>query len=101
MDAETAAKALTKALWFFEAPNDQTHPYYEVMRGEQEDDPTVARSPAVQAIMDVANVTEHLETILPELMAIARDEGDTWEQIGESAGISRQAAQQRVARWER
>lgn len=55
-------------------------------------------SPTVRALMDASIVGDFLNDLYPKLIKAAREEGETWTMIGESMGISRQAAQQRYGR---
>lgn len=100
MDREQLTQAIDDVASWLENPNAKRHPYNDMERetGEWGD---IARSAAVQALMDAGLVAEWLDKRIPELVAMARAEGDTWEQIGETLGITKQAAQQRFTAWER
>lgn len=97
--SEVAAK-LDSVVWWVGEPNNRNHPYNDKER-ESAEWPTIERSPAVQALMDAGLVAEYLDKLTYQLMGMAKAEGDTWEQIGETLGITKQAAQQRFAAWER
>lgn len=89
-----AVEYLERVTTWFDKPNARTHPYNTNEGGWD-------MSPAAVALMDASIVEDYLTQVVPQLMAMAKADGDTWEQIGETMGISKQAAQQRVAAWER
>lgn len=51
---------------------------------------------AVAAVAEAAAGLERAQALLEATVALAREAGATWAQIGEAAGMSRQAAH---ARW--
>lgn len=100
METKDMAEAIENVATWLKNPNKRTHLYNDLER-EARDWGDTARSAAVQALMDAGLVAEYLDKAIPQLIAMARSEGDTWEQIGETLGITRQAAQQKFAAWER
>ena len=94
MNTSDVLERLAKLATFIEAPNHAEHPYND---GDP-DWPTVERSPATRALMDAGFVLEFVEGVIPQLVLNARSDGETWAQIGESLGMTRQAAQQRFGR---
>lgn len=101
VERDVLVKMAGRLASWVEDPTDLEHKYTERFNEEAESDPSVARSESVQALMDAGIIAEYMDNLIPELIGMARSEGETWEGIGESLGISRQAAQQRFAAWEK
>lgn len=57
--------------------------------------PGAKKATAVQRVRDDARRLERVESDLRAAVCRARDEGATWQELGDALGISRQAAQQR------
>lgn len=89
---------MAKLLTFIDAPNHADHPYNDAEREADEQGPDVARPPSVQALFDAGFVLEYIESVIPSLVANARADGETWKDIGDSLGMTRQAAQQRFGK---
>lgn len=51
-----------------------------------------ARSLILEELAEVSQAIEGLKDRRPELVRIAKDNGATWEEIGDALGTSRQAA---------
>lgn len=88
-DRDVALPILDRLMRWIEDPEDLDHEYAV----NADDDPPTP--PPVQALMDATILTEFLEKHVPTFVLQARDAGETWQDIGETMGISRQAA------WER
>lgn len=103
----TTTKALSKGgqtvdlvIWWLVKPDDPTHPYNDTER-EEEAWGDIARPASVRALQDASLMADWLNNdAIPELMAKARADGETWSDVADSLSITKQAAQQRFARWE-
>lgn len=50
---------------------------------------------------DLDRIRSLLDSVEHEVVSLMRDKGETWESIGETIGISRQAARQRFGKLRR
>jgi predicted ArsR family transcriptional regulator len=55
-------------------------------------------TPTLRAVAEYGDQARHVDQKLRALVAQARSEGASWEQIGQALGITKQAAQQRFGK---
>ena len=55
------------------------------------------RDRPLAVISGIAKGTQSMEATLREAVALARDQGASWDQIGKALGVSRQAAWERFS----
>lgn len=60
--------------------------------------PRTINSPDIAEVLDAARAVERAKDLLQQRVDDARENGHTWQTIGDALGMSRQAAHERFTR---